>query len=99
MLNNKLSAIQDSILSVPEPVNSRLDSDSDSESDFEIMPPIATPRSSGNHPRFGEKTPKNHTPPRVNVQCRKEREAKNKEIDDLKLKVNELMEELSKYMY
>ena len=106
-MNKKLAEMEESILSLPKPLNFSPDSDIDlsESSDLEIMSekPVcegtitetSTPDTSRTHPHFGGKTPKNHAPPCcINIKCKNEKEAKDREIKELKLKVDKLQEEL-----
>lgn len=102
MLSSQLCAIESSILS-SENVHVSVDSDSqpDSDTEKENVPVPQANWQIGNtkntRPQFGGKQPKNHSPPPcLNPKCRVEREAREKEIKDLKQKLENLQEELSK---
>ena len=99
-----MSAIASNVLSF-ENVMCVSDSDSQPDSDSEkenVHVPQAnqrTGKTKSTHPQFGRKQPKNHPPPPcLNPKCKVEREARKKEIEDLKHKLENLQEELSKQL-
>ena len=50
------------------------------------------------HPHFGGKTPKQHSPPKcISVLCKEEKEIKDEEISQLREEIIKLKEELRKY--
>ena len=96
-----MSAPESNVLSFE---NVNVPSDSDSQPDFDsekenVHVPQANQRTSktkSTHPQFGGKQPKNHPPPPcLDPKCKMEREARKKEIEDLKQKLENLQEELS----
>ena len=73
--------------------------DYDSEKENVHVPQVnqRTGKTKSTLPQFGGKQPKNHPPPPcLNPKCKVEREARKKEIEDLKQKLENLQEELSK---